>query len=114
MIRLEHGHTSNFAWVYIGPHTYYFSYNTCVAYAGPPGVPVAACPECGALAADGTPPDCKCEMGSVRRHGEVRIRRTSDYSRTTAKHMHYFDVRDWPRVDDATFERIATIPERRA
>jgi len=38
-----------------------------------------------------------------------RIRRDTNYSVTTAKHMGVMGVRDWKRVSDAEFETRATI-----
>ena len=56
-----------------GERTWYFSYQTCVAY----------------------------------RVADKQFRRDRNYSVTTAKHLNYMGVADWPRVDDATFEKIA-------
>lgn len=66
----------------IGSRTWYFSYQTCVAYW------------------DGT------SFAGVDPHKGM-IRRQSNYSPTTAKHMSYMGVSEWPKVDDATFERLA-------
>jgi hypothetical protein len=37
-----------------------------------------------------------------------KIRRDQTYSKTTAKHMRLFGVKDWPQVCDAEFERAAS------
>ncbi len=68
--------------VTIGPRTWFFSYQTCVAYQ------------------DARP----VSEGGSTMHG---MRRQSNYSVTTAKHMNYMGVSEWPKVDDATFERLA-------
>jgi hypothetical protein len=73
---------SNATIVSIGFRTWYFSYSTCVAYAGPEG------------------PD-----GPNSHH--VTIRRDQNYSVTTAKHLSLMGAKDWRKVDDATFESIA-------
>lgn len=43
------------------------------------------------------------------RKGAQRFRRDHTYSRTTARHMSQMGVKDWPQVDDATFEREAEV-----
>lgn len=43
---------------------------------------------------------------------EGRARRDHNYSTTTTRHLAYMGVADWPRVDDETFERLATGGDR--
>ena len=63
---------SNFFGVEIGYKQYFFSYDTCVAFA-----------------------DLK---------ERIFIRRESNYSKTTAKHLRMMGVLDWQKVSDDEFE----------
>lgn len=60
-----------------GDRTWYFSYGTCVAFE------------------------------HLTDNGVVRVRRESNYSVTTAKHMNAMGVKDWKKLDDTSFERVA-------
>ena len=62
----------------VGNRTWYWSFNNCVAY-----------------------------KSDAIEDGPLQVRARSDFSITTAKHLNYMGVSDWPRVDDATFEKIA-------
>ena len=72
-VRQHNGNASEFT---VGGKTWYFSYQTCVAFE------------------------------DLENHR--RIRRDQNYSVTTAKHMGFMGVKDWRKVDDATFDHIAT------
>ena len=65
----------------VGNRTWYFSYQTCVAY--------------------------QCLGRFLGDAYKSKLRISESPSPTTAKHMAYMGVADWPRVDDATFEKIA-------
>lgn len=69
----------------IGERTYFISYETIVAYAGP----------------------AIHEDGSVERG--IRIRRARSYSSVTAKHMREMGVEGWSQVPDEEFERMASF-----
>ena len=67
----------------VGDRTWYFSYTTCVAY------------------------EAWGEHAQDRETGHTRIRRQSNYSKTTAKYMRVMGVLTWPKVTDDEFDKIA-------
>ena len=72
--------------VTVGERTWFFSYRTCIAF--------ERLDEAG--------------VGAFEHNWPNRCRRQSNYSPTTAKHMGLMGVKDWPKVDDVTFEQLAT------
>lgn len=68
--------------LHMGPHAFFFSYETCVAYAGPAVAHATGC------------------------DSAAGARRDNHWGPTTGRHMSDMDVKGWPVVPDDVFEAI--------